>query len=87
MCIRDRVTLLIAIPASVGMAVFADPICQLLLFNKPDAAAGTAPLLAMLSIAIAFNSTLFTTNAILQSFGRATTPVVNMAIGLSLIHI
>ena len=79
--ISMRVTLLIAIPASVGMAVFADPICQLLLFNKPDAAAGTAPLLAMLSIAIAFNSTLFTTNAILQSFGRATTPVVNMAIG------
>ena len=79
--ISMRVTLLIAIPASVGMAVFADPICQLLLFNKPDAAAGTAPLLAMLSIAIAFNSTLFTTNAILQSFGRAPTPVVNMAIG------
>lgn len=76
-----RVTLLISIPASVGMVLFADPICQLLLFNKPATAAGTAPLLAMLSVAIAFNSTLFTTNAILQSFGRPTVPVVNMAIG------
>lgn len=76
-----RVTMLISIPASVGMCLFSGPICQLLLAGNPDAAAGTAPLLSMLSIAIAFNSMLFTTNAILQSFGRATTPVIHMAIG------
>lgn len=79
--ISMRVTMLISIPASVGMCLFARPICQLLLFGAPEAAASTAPLLAMLSVAIAFNSTLFTTNAILQSFGRATVPVINMAIG------
>lgn len=76
-----RVTLLISIPASVGMCIFSKPICGLLLAGNPTAAAGTAPLLAMLSIAIAFNSVMYTSNAILQSFGKTTTPVINMAIG------
>ena len=53
----------------------------MLLAGSPSAAAGTAPLLSMLSVAIAFNSTLYVTNAILQSFGRPTLPVINMAIG------
>ena len=35
----------------------------------------------MLSLAIAFSGLLFTTNAILQSFGRATRPVIDMAVG------
>ena len=76
-----RVTLLISVPASVGMCLFADPICRLLLAGSPAAAAGTAPLLAMLSVAIAFNSMLYVTNAILQSLGRPTTPVINMTVG------
>lgn len=76
-----RITMLISIPASVGMCLFSRPICQLLLAGNPEAAAGTAPLLSMLSVAIGFNSMLFTTNAILQSFGKATTPVIHMAIG------
>lgn len=79
--ISMRITLLISIPASVGMCLFSSPICQLLLANKPDTAAAAAPLLATLSLAIAFSSTLFTTNAILQSFGKPTIPVLNMAIG------
>ncbi len=76
-----RVTLLISIPATVGMFLFSDPICRVLLFNQPETAARTAPLLSVLSIAIVFNSTLFTTNAILQAAGRPTIPVVNMAVG------
>jgi len=76
-----RVTLLISIPSSVGMAVFAEPICGLLLAGRPETAAATAPLLSMLSVAIAFNATLYTGNAILQSFGRPVIPVINMAVG------
>ena len=76
-----RVTLLIGIPSSVGMAIFSRPICQLLLYNQPEVAQEAAPLLTMLSVAIAFSGLLFTTNAILQSFGRATRPVVDMAVG------
>lgn len=76
-----RVTLLIGIPASVGMALFAQPICQLLLYNQPEVAQEAAPLLTMLSVAIAFSGLLFTTNSILQSFGRTTQPVIDMAVG------
>ena len=61
-----RVTLLIGVPSSVGMAIFARPICQLLLYNQPEVAEEAAPLLTMLSLAIAFSGLLFTTNAILQ---------------------
>lgn len=63
------------------MAIFSRPICQLLLYNQPEVAQEAAPLLTMLSVAIAFSGLLFTTNTILQSFGRATRPVVNMAVG------
>lgn len=76
-----RVTLLISIPSSVGMAIFAEPICGLLLAGRPETAASTAPLLSMLSTAIAFSATLYTGNAILQSFGRPVMPVINMAVG------
>ena len=76
-----RMTLLISIPASVGMSIFAEPICQLLLFSSPEVSAGTARLLQVLSMAIAFSSTVYTTNAMLQSFGRTTQPVINMAVG------
>lgn len=76
-----RMTLLISIPASVGMSIFAEPICQLLLFSSQEVSSGTARLLQVLSVAIAFSSTVYTTNAMLQSFGRTTQPVVNMAVG------
>lgn len=76
-----RVTFLISVPASVGMCLFAEPICALLLPGNPEAAAGTAPLLSLLSVAIAFNCTLYTTNAILQALGHPSIPVVNMAVG------
>lgn len=79
--ISMRVTFLISIPATLGMLIFSQPICELLLFNKPEAAMSTAPLLMILSIAICFNSTLYTTNAVLQSFDKAVVPVVTMAVG------
>lgn len=76
-----RVTLLISVPATVGMCLFAQPICALLLPGNPEAAAGTAPLLSLLSAAIAFNCTLYTTNAILQALGHPSIPVLHMAVG------
>ena len=76
-----RVTLLISVPATVGMCLFAKPICALLLPGNPEAAAGTAPLLSLLSVAIAFNCTLYTTNAILQALGHPVIPVLHMAAG------
>lgn len=76
-----RITFLISVPATIGMVIFALPISQVLLFNQQEAAHITAPLLSMLSLAICFYSTLFTTNAILQSFGKVNIPVIHMAAG------
>lgn len=76
-----RVTLLISIPCTVGMCLFAGPICDLFLPSKPETAAATASLLAVLSVAIVLSAGLMTTNAILQSFGHPVIPVVTMAVG------
>jgi stage V sporulation protein B len=76
-----RITFLISIPATVGMILFSQPICELLLFNQPDSIDKTAQILAVLSIAIVFNGTLYTTNAIIQAFGKPIIPVINMSIG------
>lgn len=76
-----RVTALIAIPCSVGMALFAGPICDLFLPSKPETAAATASLLAVLAPAIVLSAGLLTSNAILQAHGHPVIPVRNMAAG------
>lgn len=76
-----RVSLLVSFPATVGMCIFSEPVCDLLLFHVPETAAATSPLLATLSIAIVANAVLMTTNAILQSYGHPVLPVANMAVG------
>lgn len=76
-----RITFLISIPATVGMILFSQPICEMLLFNQPESIDKTAQILAALSIAIVFNGTLYTTNAIIQSFGKPIIPVITMSIG------
>ena len=76
-----RVTLLISLPCSVGMGIFAGPICDLLLPSKPETAAATAQLLTVLSGAIFLSAALMTTNAILQAYGHPVIPVITMAVG------
>ncbi len=76
-----RMTLMVAIPAAVGLCVFASPICDLLLYNQPGDAAGTAPLLMLMAPAVITASLLYTTNAMIQAVGKVYIPIVNMAIG------
>lgn len=76
-----RVTLLISVPCSVGMGLYAGPICDLLLPSKPETAAATAQLLTVLSAAIFLSAALMTTNAILQAYGHPVIPVITMGVG------
>ena len=76
-----RVTLLISLPCSVGMGIFAQPICGLLLPSKPETAEATAQLLTVLSGAIFLSAALMTVNAILQAYGHPVIPVITMGIG------
>ena len=77
-------TMLIAIPAAVGMAVLADPICNLLYHGQDNAT--LINVLRLGSIAIIFFSLSTITNAILQGLGHLTEPLINSALSL-IIHI
>lgn len=76
-----QMTMLIAIPAAVGIAVLPKPIMHFIFPQKEslDMASG---LLAALSITIIFYSLSTLTNAILQGIGKVNTPVIHAVIAL-----
>lgn len=78
-----KVTMLISIPAAVGMGVLAKPIVQLLFPQKEslDTAAG---LLMALAATVVFYALSTLTNSVLQGIGRVNIPVRNAAIALAL---
>ena len=67
-------TMLIAIPSSVGLAVLAKPIMQLL-FPQKDSLDMAAKLLAMIAITVVFYSLSTLSNGILQGIGQVKLPV------------
>lgn len=76
-----RMTLMVAVPAAVGLCIFAEPICGLLLYNQPQDAANTYPLLAVMAPAVVTASLLYTTNSMIQAVGRVYIPIINMVVG------
>lgn len=78
-----RTTMMVVIPASIGMAALANPIMQLL-FSGTDKRAGFA--LAGGCISVVFYALSTITNGVLQGIGRVEAPVKNATLTL-LIHI
>ncbi|MBD5517042.1 MAG: polysaccharide biosynthesis protein [Lachnospiraceae bacterium] len=76
-----QMTMLIAIPAAVGMAVLPRPIMQFIFPQKEslDIASG---LLAALAVTIVLYGLSTLTNAVLQGIGKVNTPVIHAAIAL-----
>ncbi|MCI9428139.1 MAG: polysaccharide biosynthesis protein [Eubacterium sp.] len=74
-------TMLIAIPAAMGLAVLAKPIMQLL-FPQKDTLDMAARLLAMIAVTVIFYSLSTLTNGILQGIGKVNLPVRNAAVAL-----
>lgn len=74
-------TMLIAIPAAVGLAVLAKPIMQLL-FPQPDSLDLASEILAMIAVTVIFYSLSTLTNGILQGIGKVRLPVQNAAAAL-----
>ncbi len=77
-----RVTLLIAIPASVGLAVFAEEILSLLFAGQPTAVAEATPWLACLALSVPAACLVTVTGGMLQAAGRASRSVVSMLVGV-----
>ncbi len=76
-----RVTMLISIPAAIGLFALARPVMQLL-FPQPASLEMASYILRMLAVTVIFYSLSTLTNAILQSIGKVNAPVWHAAIAL-----
>ena len=76
-----RMTVLLSMPASVGVAVYARQILGLLFASQHEAIDTAAPLLSLLGISILFSCLITTANAVLQSYRQTSKPIISMALG------
>ena len=78
-----RLTVILALPASLGLTAFAKPILELLFSGQSEAIAVSAPLLSVLGGSVLFSCLMTTTNAILQAYKRPWLPIISMAAGVA----
>lgn len=76
-----RATLLIGLPAAVGLVTLSKPIMMLLYPMQVESALNAAGPLAILSIGLVFLTLVQTFTGILQGLGKPSIPVMNLAIG------
>ncbi len=76
-----RVTFAAAIPAAMGLAVFAYPILTMIYPREVSSVAVSAPLLSVLAPAVVFSCLITVTNAILQAWGHPAMPIISIAAG------
>lgn len=77
-----KVTMLVSIPAAVGIGVLAKPIMQVI-FNQPESLDIASSLLAVTSVSIIFYGLSTLTQAVLQSIGKMITPIIHAAVALA----
>lgn len=78
-----RLCAIVAIPSSLGLAIFGDDILTLIFRTQTSAVAVAAPLLTALSLAVFFSCVITVTNAALQAYGKAHKPIVSTAVGVA----
>lgn len=77
-----RMTLLIGLPAAIGLYVLANPIISLLYFrNSPETILSVGSLLRTLSLGVVFLTLIQSLSSILQGLGQPMIPAVNLFIG------
>lgn len=79
--LATKVTMLISIPAAVGLAVLAKPVTQLL-FPQKDSLDLASKLLCTLAISVVFYALSTLTNSVLQGIGKINVPVIHSGIAL-----
>lgn len=70
-----RMTMLLVLPAGIGMATLSHGVLTLLYGGRPLEVEIAAPLLSLLGIAVIFSATCSPINSMLQAVGRADLPV------------
>lgn len=77
-----RLTVIFSLPASLGLSLFSRPVLELLFPAQHEAIDISAPLLCVLGASVVFSCLITTTNAILQSYRRASLPILSMTAGI-----
>ncbi len=78
-----RIVIIFTLPAAVGISILSEPVLSIL-FSSKEAIGGVptaAPVLSMLSVASFFLCASSLTSTSMQAMGKATIPLVTMAIG------
>lgn len=76
-----RLTALVAIPASVGLSAFAQPILSLLFGTEPDAVSQAAPLLSLLGTSVFLSCMIGATNSVLHAYRAVSLPILSLLVG------
>ena len=76
-----RLTALLSIPAALGLAVFAEPLLELIYGSAGAAVATAAPLLSLLALSVLPVTLLTLLGAALQAVGHTVLPVIAMGVG------
>lgn len=71
-----KVTMFISIPASVGMACLAKPVMRVI-FNQPASLGLSSAMLIVLSLTVVLYGLSTITQAVLQSAGKMSLPIIN----------
>ena len=73
-----RLTLLIAIPAAVGLSVFSEDVLMLLFGSQPEAVRTATPWLSCIAWSVPMSCLMTVSGAILQGAGHAARPVISL---------
>ena len=76
-----RLTALFAIPATLGIAVYARPILALLFSGAAEAIAVASPLLSYLGISVFLSCMITATNSVLHAYQSVNRPILSMLVG------
>ena len=76
-----RLTVFLACPASMGIALYSEQILSLIFAGETEAIAVSATLLSALGASVLFSCLVTTTTAILQSYRRVVLPIISLAAG------
>ena len=76
-----RLTAFLAMPAGMGIALYARPILSILFAGQYEAIDIASPLLSILGASVVFSCVITTTNAVLQSYRKTVLPIISMAVG------
>lgn len=77
-----RINALIAIPASIGITLFAKPILSLLFGAQTEAVETAAPLLSILGISVFLSCMITATNSVLHAYREVKKPIYSTLAGL-----